>query len=85
MEELLFFALLGTQIVLILILIVIALLCRNTLVGIRNGLKSMRNSLASDGHVATELRGIHQQLRDIEYHTRKPPAPIEDLGKMGES
>ena len=79
MEELLFLALLGTQVVLILILIVIAQRCHSTLVGVRNALKSVRNSLADpDGHVAAELRGIHKQLRDIEYHTRKPPSAIED-------
>ena len=81
MEELLFFALLGTQIVLILILIVIAQRCYRTLVNIRNAIKSLRNILDDpDGRVATELRGIHKQLKDIEYHTRKPPPVIEDLG-----
>ena len=77
MEELLHFALLGTQIVLILIVIVIAQRCRSTLVNIRNTMKSLRNILGDpDGLVATELRGIHKQLKDIEYHTRKPPSVI---------
>ncbi len=69
MEELLFFALLGAQVILILILIVIALRCLNALVEIREAIKL---------NVATELRGIHKQLKDIEFHTRKPPSAIED-------
>ncbi len=72
MEELQFFALLGTQIVLILILIVIALRCLNALVEVREAIKL---------NVATELRGIHKQLKDIEYHTRKTPSALEDLGE----
>ncbi len=79
MEELLFLALLGAQVILFLILIVIAQRCHSALVGIRNGLKSVRNILDDpDGRMAVELRGMHQQLRDIEYHTRKPAAAIED-------
>ncbi len=79
MEEILFFALLGTQVVLILILILIAQRCHSALVEIRNGLKSLRNNLDDpDGRMAVELQGIHQQLRDIEYHTRKPAAALED-------
>ncbi len=81
MEELLIFALLGTQIVLILILIVIALRCSIALIKIGNLIQSVRNSLEDpDGRIATELRGIHKQLVDIEYHTRKPPPAIKDLG-----
>ena len=81
MEELLFVALLGTQIVLILILIVIALRCSSTLVKIGNLIQPVRNTLKDpDGRIATELRGIHKQLVDIEYHTRKPPPAIKDLG-----
>ena len=82
MEELLFFALLGTQIVLILILIVIALLCRNTLVGIGNSIQFVSNFLKdSEGravNVANDLRDIHKLLMDIEHRTRKPPSEIED-------
>ncbi len=85
MEELLFLALLGTQIVLILILIVIAQRCHSTLVGIGNALRSARNTLEdSEGrvNVAKELRGIHKQLRDIEYHTRKPPSAIAEAAEI---
>ncbi len=68
--------------ILILILIVIAQRCSNNLAGIRDALKSLRNNLEDpEGravNVATELQGIHQQLRDIEYHTRKPPPAVED-------
>ena len=82
MEELLFFALLGAQVILILILIVIVLLCRSVLVEIKNAITAARITLEdSEGHVvnvATEIEGIHKQLRDIEYHTRKPPPVIED-------
>ncbi len=82
MEEILFFALLGTQVVLILILIVIAQRCHRALVGIRIELKVVRNSLDDpEGravNVATELVGIHGRLRDIEDHTRKPPSALED-------
>ena len=80
MEELLFFALLGTQIVLI--LIVITLRCRNALVEIRDAIKPAHINLEdSEGrivNVVTELRSIHKQLRNIECHTRKPAAAIED-------
>ncbi len=82
MEEILLFALLGTQVVLILILIVIALLCRNALVGIGNSIQFVSNFLKdSEGravNVANDLRAIHQQLKDIEYHTLKPPPATED-------
>ena len=72
--------LLGMQAILLLILIVIAQRCHNTLVGNRNAIKSLRSILDDpDGRMAVELRGIHKQLRDIEYHTRKPPSKIEDI------
>ena len=81
MEELLFFALLGTQVILILILIVIALRCSIALVKIGNSIQFVRNFLNdSEGRVvdvANDLRDIHKLLMDIEHRTRKPPPEIE--------
>ena len=82
MEETLFFALLGTQVVLILVLIVIAQRCSSNLAGIRNALEFVRNFLKdSEGravNVATDLQGIHKLLMDIEHRTQKTPPEIED-------
>ena len=72
--------LLGMQAILLLILIVTAQRCRKTLVGNRNAIKDLRSILDDpDGRMAVRLRGIHKLLKDIEYHTRKPPPKIEDI------
>ncbi len=72
--------LLGMQAILLLVLIVIARRCHHTLVGNRNAIKSLRSILDDpDGRMGLWLQAIHKQLRDIEYHTRKPPSKIEDI------